>query len=359
MSELTFAIVQMAVTLLGIRPRGTGDSVALFPQSETRANMAKNFPQTPQAKGKMPDIEVLERGFVEGQGQSMRALEGVIRELARSEVPVLLLSEKGTGKRAVAERIHQMSTHSAQSFRAVPAGDLTSEMFAEDEGERSGLFESGTIYLEEVAELTTSCQEALLNVLPASFRNGHSPAAGGRLICGSAQDLEAEVRAGRFREDTYYRISAVCLRLPPLRQRREDIPALVEFFMAKYARDFRRPVPALSSATHQLFQEYAWPGNIRELEDAAKAIVALGDESVAMGGLRSLLTKSERGPNGERISLKQASRAASREAEKELILRVLDRTRWNRRRAAQELQISYKALLYKLKQIGYTGYGAS
>ena len=166
------------------------------------------------------------------------------------------------------------------------------------------------------------------------------------------------MKAGRLREDFYYRISGVCLRLPPLRQRREDIPQLVNFFLAKYARDFRRPVPQLSAPTQQLFQDYAWPGNIRELEDAAKAIVALGDESVAMGGLRSLLMRSDRG-NGEKISLKQASRAASREAEKELILRVLDRTRWNRRRAAQELQISYKALLYKLKQIGFRDYGAS
>ena len=138
---------------------------------------------------------------------------------------------------------------------------------------------------------------------------------------GSARDLEADVRSGRFREDLYYRISSVCLRLPPLRQRREDIPLLTSFFLAKFAREFDRPVPALSSETQQLFEHYAWPGNIRELEDIAKAIVALGDESVAMGGLRAVLTKSERNGNGERVSLKQAARAASREAEKELILR--------------------------------------
>jgi two-component system response regulator AtoC len=114
----------------------------------------------------------------------------------------------------------------------------------------------------------------------------------------------------------------------------------------------------LSVQTQQLFNEYAWPGNLRELEDAAKAIVILGDETVAMGGLRSLLIKSDR-TNGDRVSLKEAAKAASREAERELILKVLTRTRWNRRRAAQELQISYKALLYKLKQIGYGEYGAS
>jgi two-component system response regulator AtoC len=215
------------------------------------------------------------------------------------------------------------------------------------------------VYFEELADLNASCQELLLSVLRVGEGNGNGRTGRARLICGSARDLEAEVRAGRFREDTYYRVSGVCLRLPPLRQRREDIPSLVNFFLAKYARDFRRPVPQLSQATQLLFHDYAWPGNIRELEDATKAIVALGDESVAMGGLRSLLMRSERNGNGERISLKQASRAASREAEKELILRVLQRTRWNRRRAAQELQISYKALLYKLKQIGYQDYSAS
>jgi DNA-binding NtrC family response regulator len=180
-----------------------------------------------------------------------------------------------------------------------------------------------------------------------------------RLICGSARDLEEEVKAGNLREDLYYRISGVCLRLPPLRQRREDIPVLMEHFLRKYGQDFQRPVPSLSPETQRLFEEYSWPGNVRELENAAKAIVALGDETVAMGGLRAMLLRPDLGSNGNRVSLKQASRAASREAEKEIILRVLTRTRWNRRRAAVELQISYKALLYKLKQMGCSEYGVS
>jgi two-component system, NtrC family, response regulator AtoC len=162
-----------------------------------------------------------------------------------------------------------------------------------------------------------------------------------------------------LREDFYYRISSVCLHLPPLRQRKEDIPFLMDHFLRKWARDFRRPVPCLSAETQQLFQDYSWPGNLRELEDAAKALVALGDETIAMAGLRALLPRPDHGGNGGRVSLKQAARAASRAVEKELILKVLTRTRWNRRRAAEELQISYKALLYKLKQIGCTEYGAS
>ena len=286
----------------------------------------------------------------------MMPVEVVIRELAQNEVPVLLLAEAGAGKRTVARQIHQGSERRTEEFRMVLCSEMGPEVF-EDQGMEL-LFSQGTTYLEEIGDLGSPSQGKLLEALPKTDENGKA-GTHARLICGSARDLETEVRSGKFREDLYYRISGVCLRLPPLRQRREDVLHLMEFFLAKYARDFRRPKPELSAQTRQLFLDYAWPGNIRELEDAAKAIVALGDEAVAMGGLRSLLMKSERGGNQGTVSLKQAARAASREAEKELILKVLTRTRWNRRRAAQELQISYKALLYKLKQIGYGEYGAT
>ncbi|HZR66129.1 MAG TPA: helix-turn-helix domain-containing protein, partial [Terriglobales bacterium] len=128
--------------------------------------------------------------------------------------------------------------------------------------------------------------------------------------------------------------------------------------LTRYAELFGRAVPSLSADTRQMFMEHSWPGNLGELEASARAIVAVGDESAAKGGLRQLLARADNGSNG-RMSLKEAARAASREAEKELILKALTRTRWNRRRAAQELQISYKALLYKLKQIGYEEYGAT
>ena len=287
--------------------------------------------------------------FLEGVSPSMRAVEVVIRELALSDVPVLLLAEVGSGKRTIARRIHESSSHSREEFRIVGCAALSAENFENDGND--ALFQKGTIFLEEIGDLSSICQVKLLEILPKLGENGNQRMRA-RLICGSVRDLEAEMKSGRFRVDLYYRISGVCLRLPPLRQRKEDIAELMSLFLAKYAEDFQRPTPMLSADTQQLFHDYAWPGNIRELEDAAKAIVALGDESVAMGGLRALLMKSERTGNGERVSLKQAARAASREAEKELILKVLSKTRWNRRRAAQELQISYKALLYKLKQIG-------
>ncbi len=308
--------------------------------------------------------------FVEGLSPGMRAVGAVIRELAQSEVPVLLLAEKGAGKHATARWIHEMSRRSTQPFRGLVCSTLKVEDLGLPGGNgeiKHDLFK-GTIFLDEIADLSLEGQARIMEVLPRAENvlgenrggnDGSSPAESARLICGSERDLELEVKAGRLREDLYYRISGVCLRLPPLRQRREDIPLLVEHFLAKYAQDFRRPVPRLSAEAQRLFRDYSWPGNVRELENAAKAVVALGDEDVAMGGLRALLSRPDTGGDGTRVSLKQVSRAASRIAEKELILRALTRTRWNRRRAAQELQISYKALLYKMKQIGCSEYGSS
>lgn len=289
--------------------------------------------------------------FVEAVSPSMRSVEAVIRELAQRDVPVLLVAEPGAGKHVTARLVHEMSPRSDQAFQAVRCADLTPELL---NSSAPSWWNAGTVYLEEVADLPRSAQLSLFEWTSHAGGNGEARAHP-RLICGTSRDLEAEVKAGRLREDLYYRISGVCLRLPPLRQRKEDIALLVDFFLEKYSQEFHCQRPTLTESTRHLFQDYSWPGNIRELEDASKAIVALGDEAVAMGGLRALLSKSDR--NGERLSLKQAARAASREAERELILKVLTRTRWNRRRAAQELQISYKALLYKLKQIGCEEYG--
>jgi two-component system response regulator AtoC len=307
--------------------------------------------------GSAPELATL--AFVEGVSASMRPVEAVIRELAQSDVPVLVLAERGAGKHATAERIHGMSRRREQPFRWFRCATLK---LADLKDQRTGdpLANAGTIYLDELADLRADCQAQLLEVLPLMPGSDAEDIGRARLICGSARDLEVEVKRGKLREDLYYRISGVCLRLPPLRQRKEDIPFLIGHFLRKYARDFHRDVPDLSAETLRLFLDYAWPGNLRELEDAARVLVALGDEHIALGGLRAVLSKPEKVRNsGNEVSLKAASRAASREAEKELILNTLTRTRWNRRRAAEELKISYKALLYKLKQIGFEGYGAS
>ncbi len=317
--------------------------------------MGKLLPNV--AKGDPEHAEPAGLAFVEGVSASMRPVEAVIRELAQSDVPVLVLAEVGAGKHATAQRIHKMSQRSTQPFRWFQCLGLNPEdLEVLQEREMSGEQPSaGTIYLQELADLNKECQACLLEALPQSPGKSVAGSQRARLICGSARDLEVEVKRGRLREDLYYRISGVCLRVPPLRQRKEDIPFLMGYFLRKYARDFRRTVPDLSAETLRLFLDYSWPGNLRELEDAARVLVALGDEHVALGGLRALLRKPEAGSSAAGISLKAASRAASREAEKELILNTLTRTRWNRRRAAEELQISYKALLYKLKQIGFEG----
>jgi two-component system response regulator AtoC len=296
--------------------------------------------------------------FIESVSPSMRSLVAVMLEVAQSEVPVLLLAEKGAGKTATAQRIHELSGRTRQWFRVLSCMTMEPGK-GQDSGGEDTLVGEGTIFLEELSELSAQGQSRLLQAMTGGSTNGSRGQRIARLICGSSCDLEAAVKAGSFREDLYYRISGVCLRIPPLRQRREDIPILMEHFLWKFGRDFQRTVPILSKETHRLFQDYSWPGNVQELENAAKAIVALGDETVAMGGLRAMLCRPSAGVSNGQVSLKQAARAASRETEKELILRALTRTHWNRRRAAQDLQISYKALLYKLKQMGCSEQRAS
>jgi two-component system response regulator AtoC len=312
-----------------------------------------NFFQPGQATPAPGEGEFLGVPLIDATSPSMRAVVTVIRELAHNSVPVLLIGEHGTGKQSIAQQIHRNSDGPDENFYVKTCRDLTPEFLTPSAGSAKA-----TLYLDEVGDLSAPCQKELSEFLAKQGTNGSARMAA-RVICGSSRDLETDVRAGSFREDLYYRLSGVCLRIPPLRQRREDIPQLIAFFLERYTSAYRCEFQSLSPSTQQLFTEYSWPGNLPQLEAAVRAIVALGNESVAMAGLRSMLTKPDGKSNGEKVSLKEASRAASREAEKELILKVLNRTRWNRRRAAQELQISYKALLYKLKQIGYGEYGAS
>ena len=175
-----------------------------------------------------------------------------------------------------------------------------------------------------------------------------------RLISTTSRDLDEEMKAGRFRRELYYRINGVCLRLPALRERKEDIPQLSDYFLGKHCTQLGRARSRLSARAIDVFMSYSWPGNIRELENVVTKIVALNDEELALSELVSTRNVADAAVpvDAQTRSLKVASKAASREAERELILKALGRTRWNRKRAAQELQISYKSLLYKLKQIG-------
>jgi two-component system, NtrC family, response regulator AtoC len=293
--------------------------------------------------------------FLKGNSAGTRVVEEVMAALAVSDIPILLSAEAGTGKCTIARRIHEASRRGSREFRLITCKDVGPEHF---DGRTANLLScKGTVYLDEIASLSAAAQLSLLEILVQIEESGNEKLPC-RLICGSASNLELEVRSGQFHEGLYYRIAGVCLRLPPLRHRKQDIPFFMDFFLVKFAQEFGKPKPSLSERTLQLFRDYDWPGNIQELADAAKAIVILGDETLAMGGLRAILSKSDRDHNGQ-ISLREATRAASRETEKELIMKALTRTRWNRRRAAQDLRISYKALLYKLKQIGYTQSEAS
>ena len=193
----------------------------------------------------------------------------------------------------------------------------------------------------------------LLSLLSDGEQKCGSGEAALRFISSTSNDLEKEIDAGRFRRELYFRINGVVLRLPPLRERKEDIHDLLEYFLTKHAGELKKQVPAMNDSALELLISYNWPGNIRELENVAKKIVALGDASVALGDLRATQATLPSASETLRFSpLKAAARAASRRTEKELILQALERTRWNRKRAARELQISYKSLLYKIKQIG-------
>jgi two-component system response regulator AtoC len=307
-------------------------------------------------------LEQQEAIFISGVSLVMQSLESVIGEIAPTNIPVLLVGESGTGKEMFAKRVHQLSRNCHNPLARITCAAMSGLSFAAELGlggngkNESARREFGTVFFDEISELDAACQRNLLCALPDGDGASSRGQLSARVISTTSRNLDDEMRAGRFRTELYYRINGVCLRLPPLRERKEDIPLLAEFFLAKHASKLGRSKPSISHHTRERFMQYSWPGNIRELENVAKKWVALGDEEMAVAELASNNPVPRR---AEAVavrshSLKAAARAASREAERELILEALNRTRWNRKRAAQELQISYKSLLHKLKQIGVT-----
>jgi DNA-binding NtrC family response regulator len=296
-----------------------------------------------------------EMGHVSGLCPAMQSLESVIAEIARTNIPVLFTGESGTGKAIYAQQLHRLSGRDEDAFARVTCAALNSATFASELDAHTNGRAAGTILLDEVTELDSACQRNLLYALPDGEANPRPGTLQARIVSTTSHNLDEEMRAGRFRADLYYRINGVCLRLPPLRDRREDIPLLVEFFLTKHAAQFGRPRPLLTPRTVRILMDHSWPGNIRELENVVKKIVALGDEQRAVAELEAepAVEPVETAAAPAAFSLKAAARAASRVAEREMILKTLEHTRWNRKRAAQELQISYKSLLYKLKQIGF------
>lgn len=314
--------------------------------------------------------------FVRGTSPAMRSLERTLADIAATDIPILLVGESGTGKEIVALEIHHLSGRRNEPFVKCGCAGLTGDALAArlhrgcngSEGdERSG----GSLFLDGIHHLDPAAQARLLNLLPDGNSTAPPGSSSVRVISSATRNLEEEMRSGRFREELYYRINGVYLRLPPLRDRREDIPALLEFFFKKYASLFERPEPKISDPTMDLLLRHSWPGNIRELENVARKIVALGNEELATHELAAESSPKGAEPNGDGTknsenthastapsrSLKEAAREASRKAEKVMILNQLERTRWNRKKTARDLQISYKALLYKLKQLGLDGSG--
>jgi len=295
--------------------------------------------------------------FVAGISPAILAVESVIAEIARTSIPILLVGESGTGKLMFARRIHALSQQCDRALTKIACATTSPETFAEELGlngkEEGNTDTPGSIFFDEVGELEPTCQRILLNALPDGEGSAHRRVLSARVISATTKNLDDETRAGRFRAELFYRINGVCLRLPPLRERKEDIPLLAESLIKKHAAQLGRPAHSLSPRMLEVFSTYSWPGNVRQLENIVKNIVALGHEEFAISELvANPPEKRATIANGRSDSLRAASRAASREAEREMILKALDRTRWNRKRAAQELQISYKSLLYKLKQIG-------
>jgi two-component system response regulator AtoC len=303
----------------------------------------------------------------------MRALERTIDDIAPTEIPVLLVGESGTGKEVVAQEIHRLSARSTEAFVKHSCSGLTADSLAARLHRRENVSDqeamsAGTLFLDEINQLDPATQGRLLHLLPDGDGSPPAGCVSVRIISSTTRNLDDEMRAGRFREELYYRINGVYLRLPPLRDRKEDIPALIEFFLKKYASLFGRQTPHLSTPTTDLLLRHPWPGNIRELENFARKMVALGNEQLATHDLagpeRQKIAEPARAPatlpasgNPPLQSLKEAAREASRHAERAMILNQLERTHWNRKRTARELQISYKALLYKLKQLGLDGSG--
>jgi len=304
---------------------------------------------------------VTEAGFVYGRSEAILAVNSIVGEISRTEIPVLLEGESGTGKEVYGRLIHQLSAMRdlplvKLSCTVLEPGDLLSRVktsLGKWNGELLG--SSGTLFLDGIDELGLDCQRVLLAMLQEQ-----EMASGGRmgfrLISTTTRNVDREIALGRFRRELYFRINGVCIKLPTLRERKEDIAALAEYFLEKHAVEAGKRTPELSQEEVELLLTHDWPGNIRELGNLARKVVALGQARVAMSELKRVAPAHGKTIELARYeSLKVVAKEAARVAERDLILRALERTHWNRKQAARDLQVSYKALLYKIKQMDVDG----
>ena len=297
-------------------------------------------------------------------------------QVANINVPVLLLGESGTGKEVIARLIYKHSARADQTFMkincaALPGELLESELFGFEPGAFTGanrskpgkfeLCDRGTIFLDEIAEMPTSLQAKLLQALQDQefFRLGgrFSKKVDVRVLAATNVNIHQAIAAKTFREDLYYRLNAVVLHLPPLRARKEEIPLFLKQFIAYWAERYVRPRVPLSKELVEACCRYSWPGNVRELENFARRYLILGDEELVINELKIEEAKIEGDLSGAKETrecgdLKSLVRGLKDEAEMKAIVRTLEMTNWSRKESARILNISYKALLYKIRQYG-------
>lgn len=273
--------------------------------------------------------------------------EETLAGIAKSDCPVLIMGERGTGKRSLAARLHALSPRAKY-----PLIELESAV-ANAEAVLRALSGMGALYLSEIGDLSHSLQELIVN---AFTEKGKTPT--GRLICSTCHDLREHARNWRIREDFYYLVSTVSLQVWPLRFRKGEILGIADQLLTEYCKDFACPKPVLDNQVIEYLLEHNWPENLHELQIALKTLVAIGDQSVSVAALKASAVNAQRMTLRRNLSLKQASRSASSLVEHKLISDVLVATGGNRKRAADELGISYKTLLYKLKHArGHFGPG--
>jgi two-component system response regulator AtoC len=312
-------------------------------------------------------------GVVFGQSHRMQSVRQRLEKIAVANVPVLIQGESGTGKDIVARLIHKLSPWESGPFvkvncPAIPGSLMESELFGYEKGAFTGAVGSkpgrvemahrGTLFLDEISELEHGLQSKLLQLLQDGqfCRIGaqEDKKVEARVVCATNRILEREIESGGFRQDLFYRINVVNIQLPPLRERAVDIPVLVNFFLEQYNEKYNCRAKAVSSGLMEQLQRYHWPGNIRELENLMRRYVILGSEDAItneMGSQRQDVFNADIAIDGP-VSLKKITRQAMREIERKVILRVLEQNNWNRKKAARALSISYRALLYKIRDAG-------
>ena len=311
--------------------------------------------------------------FLVTASPAMHDIRRQVAQIARVDVPVLMLGESGTGKEVVARLIHKMSLRSHRSFlkvncAAVPSDLLESELFGYDPGAFTGaqrakpgkfeLCNHGTILLDEIAEMSPGLQAKLLHVLHdqrfSRLGGRHDIEVDVRVLAATNVNVQEALAEGSLREDLYYRLNAFTIVLPPLRERKQEIVPLLKHFMGRMAEQYGREPLGFSRAFLAACEQYPWPGNVRELENLVKRYLVLGDETAILRELEERVTPyvAPTMPGCAVGGLKRMVRDLKEEAEAKAIVRALERSHGSRKEAARILDISYKALLYKIQRYG-------